>query len=414
VAGSSEIAIKSTDENSQFAKLRPGPGMPPSEVAASQRTRFHAAMIQLVAERGYDKVTVQDLSGVAKVSTRAFYENFRGKEDCFIRTHDLVVRRVAKHVLASQAGESDWRERLRLGFRAFVRELEREPQAARLALVDAYLDGPAARARARKAELLFGTMLADSFSHAPNGFRVAPVVIDAIIAGITGVARRHILSGTRRTPPHLADELMEWALACRSRAAGPVPTSSSIPASMLAITQSGTSDRDLSLAAVAKLAVNEGYAHLTVPRIRTAAGISRQRFLDEFRGVDDCLSAARDWYLDTVLANASRTRDAASGETGTAAAVLALFAQFKNDPALARICFAVDCVGTLCLLEKNEHRAPAVDRLAVALYGTKANKRPSVAIQASANMVWTMIGTRALSGRQDALQGLAPLLAALA
>jgi len=414
VAGSPEVAIKSNGKRQQFAKLRPGPGLPPSEVAANQRTRFHAAMIQLVAERGYGKVTVQDLSGVAKVSTRAFYENFRGKEDCFIRTHDLVVRRAAKHVLASQAGESDWRKRLQLGFRAFFRELEREPRAARLALVDAYLDGPVAREQARKAELLFSIMLAESFSHAPDSPGVSSVVTEAIVAGITGVARQHILSGKRRTPPHLADELVEWALSCHDRAVGPYPTPPSIPARTPATTQPGTSDRDLSLAAVAKLASAEGYAHLTVPRIRVAAGISRQRFLGEFSGVDECLSAARDWRLDTALANASLARDLAPAESGTAAAVTALAAQFAEDQSLARLCFAVDCVGAHCLLEEDGRRATAVHRLAHVLYGPKADKLPSVAAQAGASMVWAMIGSRALSRRRHALQGLVPLLAALA
>lgn len=416
MAGTPEVAVESRAEQSQFAKLSPGPGMSASEVAANQRARFHAAMVQLVAERGYGKVTVQDLSRIAKVSTRAFYENFRGKEDCFVRTHELVVRRAAKHVLASQAGERDWRERLRLGFRAFVREFEREPQAARLAFVDAYLDGPAAQAQARKAELLFGTMLADSFSHAPDGLQVSTAVVEAIVTGVAEVARQHILAGKKRASSRLADELMEWVLACRERASGSFPAPIPIPSSTSAKLgpRSGTSDRDLCLAAVAKLAVAEGYSYLTVPRIRAAAGVSRQRFYEGFNGVDDCLLAAREEHLDAALANASRVSSSLPMRTGINTAVLALCAQFADNPALARLCFAVDCVGPHCLLEDGKSGVPVVHRIAEVLYGAKAARQPSVATQASAGMVWTVIGLRIFSKRQDALQGVALLLAALA
>lgn len=371
-------------------------------------------MIQLAAERGYGRVSVQDLAGIAKVSSRAFYKNFRGKEDCFIRTHEQVVRRTAKHVLAAQSGERDWRERLRLGFRAFVRELEREPQAARLALVEAYLDGPAARAQARKAELLFGAMLADSFGRAPNGPPVSSAVVEAIVAGIAEVARRHVLSGGQHSSSRLGDELMEWALTRRQRAVGTLPTSLWTASSKAAAMESlpRTSDRDLSLAAVAKLAVTEGYAYLTVPRIRAAAGISRQRFDAEFTGVDDCLSAAREKHLDAALAKVSRIRDSAPEEAGLRAAVLALCAQFADDSALARLCFAVDCVGSNYL--ERGGGVQSADGVAKALYGEKAMRRPSVAIQAGAGMVWTMIEIHSLSKHRDALKRAAPSMAAMA
>lgn len=399
-----------------YEKLSPGPGMPASEVGAHQRSRFHNAMVELVTERGYAKIAVHDLVAVAKVSSRAFYEQFDGKEDCFLRTRELVVRRIAKRVIAAQAGERDWRERLRLGFKAFVRELEREPQAARLALVETCLDGLAVQAQTRKAELLFGAMLADSFSRAPDGPPVTSATVEAIVAGIAAVARRHVLSGKRRVPPRLADELMEWALTCRDRAAVPLAMHPPISSRKPTTEESGpgTSDRDLSLAAVVKLATAGGYAHLTVPRIRAAAGISRQRFDAEFGGVDDCLSAARDERLASALADARHARDSVSGMAGTTAAVLALCARFADDPVLARLCFAVDCVGPRCLAEEGPCGTRAVDRVAEALYGEKAAKRPSVAIQASAGLVWTTIGTRALSKRQDALQRVAPLLTALA
>lgn len=73
-------------------KLAPGPGKPASQVAASQRARLHRAMFELVAEKGYERVTVRALVSTAKVSSRAFYEHFRGVHDCFEATVAMAGR----------------------------------------------------------------------------------------------------------------------------------------------------------------------------------------------------------------------------------------------------------------------------------------------------------------------------------
>jgi AcrR family transcriptional regulator len=388
--------------------------MPAGEVEAHQRARFHSAMVELGAERGYAKVAVQDLAAVAKVSTRAFYKLFSGKEDCFLRTVELVVRRTAKRVMAAQAGERDWHDRLRLGFRAFVRELEREPEAARLVLVEAHLDGPAARARARKAELLFGAMLAESFERAPDGLKVPSLAVEAIVAGVAEVARAHLLSKESPTSAQLADELMEWALERRERAAAARRAAVRLSPGRAAAseTRPGTSDRDVSLAAAAKLAATEGYARLTIPRIRAAAGISRQRFDAEFDGVDDCLTAAREERLEAVLARADGARSASKGR-GAGAAVLALCRGFADDPLLARLCFAPECAEPELALRETKRGARLVERVAQVLYGEKATEQPSVMAQAGAGMAWTMMGIRALSESDDTLPRASAFLAEL-
>jgi len=73
-------------------KLRPGPGIPASEVERHQRARLHRAMFQLVAERGYDRVTVRALVSTAKVSSRSFYQHFQGVHDCFEQTQAIATR----------------------------------------------------------------------------------------------------------------------------------------------------------------------------------------------------------------------------------------------------------------------------------------------------------------------------------
>ena len=65
-------------------KLRPGRRLPAEEVARNQRERLFAAMVAVVAEKGYDGTRVEDLLELSGVSRSAFYEHFSGKEDCLL------------------------------------------------------------------------------------------------------------------------------------------------------------------------------------------------------------------------------------------------------------------------------------------------------------------------------------------
>lgn len=51
-----------------------------------QRTRkvLHEALVQLILEKGYDKVTVQDVLDLANVGRSTFYSHFKDLEDLFL------------------------------------------------------------------------------------------------------------------------------------------------------------------------------------------------------------------------------------------------------------------------------------------------------------------------------------------
>ncbi len=77
-----------------YARLPKGPHrIGAMGVARNQRIRIHGGMIEAVMTRGYQKTSVRLVIGLAGVSRRAFYEQFSGKEDCFLETFDLIVNR---------------------------------------------------------------------------------------------------------------------------------------------------------------------------------------------------------------------------------------------------------------------------------------------------------------------------------
>ena len=128
----------SRSRSARYPRLKPGPGRSAEDVAAHQRGRLQAALVELVAEQGYNAVTMAALVDRAGVSKRDFYKHFTSKENCFIATYDLIVERSVRKVLAATDGEDEWCERLRLGFLAFAGQIADSPEAAQLALVEVF------------------------------------------------------------------------------------------------------------------------------------------------------------------------------------------------------------------------------------------------------------------------------------
>jgi AcrR family transcriptional regulator len=334
----------------QYEKLKPGPGRHGSVVADSQRTRIQAAMVEIVARHGYGSVKVRELVRVAGVSSRAFYERFDSKEDCFLRTHEMVLQGGTRGLISSQADENDWQQRPRLIYGGFARWMKQEPDAAHLALVDAYAGRSVALEQARRAEATFAGIVGESFARAPDGMEVPALLVEGMMAGIVGVSRTRLLEG-RVAEMGVGGELMDWAMSFPSVSTaslagldvGTVWRNSALKAQAeVDIKEIDVGDRASILSAVAKLAV-DGYSNLTVSRIRIGAGISRKTFNANFDGVEECFLVAVEQRAAEAVANAARAQ--AAGRTwsgGVYRAISSLCDQIAADPLLAGVCFADD------------------------------------------------------------------------
>jgi AcrR family transcriptional regulator len=339
------------------SKLSPGPGLAAHEVAAHQLARIHEATTQIVAEQGYKDLKVRDVVRLAKVSTRAFYEHFGSKEDCFLQTYDLISRRASRRIISAQAGEHEWHRRPRLAFEEFVRALERDPASARLALIEAYAVGEAALDRVWRTERIFEGMLAESFTRPPSGVVVSPMIVEGIVAGVATVSRSCLLTDRLTELQSSRDELVDWALcypdkaivelaqldrrsAWRDATLDP-PLDTDFDAD--GEPSPSTGDRALILAAVTELAVSGGYASLTAPRIRSLASVSRRKFDALFDNVEDCYLAVLEQRTGEALAEAARAKaTAGSWPGGVYRAIAALCEQVAGDAFLAKVCLTND------------------------------------------------------------------------
>ena len=384
-------------------------------------------MIEVVGEGGYEAVSVRRVSRLAGVSTGTFYDHFEGKEECFLRTYELVVQRAAGKIVAAQSGEPNWQERMRCAFDAFACEIEAKPQAARLALVEALAAGPAALEGMRCTESLFEAMIAESFSRDPDGARMPSLLIKGIVAGVGSVARGRLLAGREQDLPVLSGELLRWALSFGKKAAVELGEldrrSASVSAAAefdIAATSRGVEkcapgdDRDLILSAVAKLAVAVDYSQLTVPRIRVAAGVPRRSFDTQFEGVEDCFLATVELHTGRALANAARyALTAESWAGGVYRGVTALCLDAACDPILARLAFGDASVGPSGMRRREAAAASIADRFRASA-PDNALGLTTTSAEASIGAIWGVVNHYIKCGRAQQLPLIATVLSFLA
>ncbi len=116
-------------------KLAPGSRLPPETVAFNQRWRLMAAMLACVAERGYVRTTLGNVTQLSGVSRTSFYNHFANKEACFLATVDAAVDFATTVVTDAYDRHDNIDDRLAAAFGALARGVAAQPAAARVGFV---------------------------------------------------------------------------------------------------------------------------------------------------------------------------------------------------------------------------------------------------------------------------------------
>ena len=396
-------------------------GPPPEDVHADQRARLCGAMIEAVAARGYGAVTTRELVGLAGVSKRTLYDLFAGKEECFLAVFDSVVDGAVGRIAAAYEGGSDWRGSLCDAFAAFAREVERDPCASRLVLIEALGAGAASLERMERASARFEAMVSASLKQAPGNVPVAPVLVQGIVAGLARVARVRLLEDRAGELPELAEPLLEWALCYRCESVArlervvrvPLPERTAAAQGGAGVLGPGVEEdtRARILRATLELAAREGYGETTLEAIVSRAGVSRRAFVQRFDDPRTCFLAAFEQLGEQALALAfGAGRRAASRPGSVYRAVAALTGRIARDEVFARAAFVeIYAFGP----EGMSGRQRLMERLAGALAEALAarssrHRAPSeLQLQASAGAVWGVVHRHVVQDRARQLPALA-------
>lgn len=374
-------------------------------------------MVELVAEHGYNALTMAALTNQARVSKRDFYRHFDSKEECFLATYDFIVSNSVQGILAAAENEDEWCERLRLGFLAFAGQIVDNPGAARLALVEVFTAGAVAVERLLNSHRRFEALVATDLALADGHPGLPRLVLKGIVAGAGRVARARLLSGRAEQLRLDGGELMEWALSYCDDEVVRLRGLGGAGAPLLperAVQVSVGDERALILAATARLASKEGYATLTVPRVRAAAGVSRRSFDAHFEGVSDCFLATLETFSGRTLDTAAPLYFAADDwAVGVNRMVLSLCQHLASDPTFASLAFLeVFSPGP----EAIQWRSEMIAKLATKLRrGAPPAQQPTqFAAEASIGAMWGVIHHFVATGRGAQLPLAPPVLSYIA
>jgi AcrR family transcriptional regulator len=187
-------------------------GLTREQIVDSQRERLLAALAEQVAANGYRGTTIAEVVKAASVSTRDFYELFKGKEECFLAAFDVVRDHLETLVGSAAAAEDDWPHRVIAGLRAGLEFFATEPRLARLCLLEAVSATPAIAIRFREAVLAGAPALAEGRAELDDTDEMLPETEDAILGGIVSLTTRSIIAGETTKLPELLPDLVDFAL----------------------------------------------------------------------------------------------------------------------------------------------------------------------------------------------------------
>jgi AcrR family transcriptional regulator len=193
-----------------LARLPPGRhGLPRSFVAHNQRLRIVAGTLRALPSRGYPGITIGHITGEAGVSRAAFYQQFGGKEGCFLATYDLASRWFCERVERAVAGEGAWRDRIRVGTSEALRLLAGNPLVAHLMAVEAPRAGRAARERQQAMLDRFAAALRRDHPGPPE---LPADLADLLLGGVVSLIVRYVDSDRAERLPEATRSLVEYLL----------------------------------------------------------------------------------------------------------------------------------------------------------------------------------------------------------
>jgi AcrR family transcriptional regulator len=193
--------------------MPPGRHLIPSDfVAQNQRERILLATAELVAERGYQKTTIELIAKTSRVALVTFYEHFPSKEECFLAAFDENVA-AAKEVFAELLdSEQEWQEQISAGLEILLEMVVREQARAKLCIVEAQAAGTASLARYQELLESVAPKLREGREFNPRSSRLPEGLEVAIAGGIAWLVHQRLVAGEVDDLKALLPEMLQVTL----------------------------------------------------------------------------------------------------------------------------------------------------------------------------------------------------------
>ena len=181
-------------------------------VAFNQRERLLAGLAATVAENGYAKTTVAQITTAASVSRRTFYEHFTDKEDCFLAAFDVLDSHLVELTNEAAAAEALWPDKVAAGLLAYLRYFASHPEFARLYMIEAISVGEATNSRREVRAARFITLLEAGRRQRGAAAELAEGLEEALAGGVITLLFRRVRDGDAPQLERFALGLIEFVL----------------------------------------------------------------------------------------------------------------------------------------------------------------------------------------------------------
>jgi TetR/AcrR family transcriptional regulator len=395
-----------------------------NEVILHQRARIHGAMVEAVAQNGYEDTSVKQVIGLAGVSRRSFYEQFANKEECFLATFDLLARRELKQMRrAYLSTDGPLESRGRAVYTRFAQTVSLDRNAMVLVVLEAQSAGAAGVLRLRRATSACEQMLAYGYAETP-GSQALPM---PIVRGITGGLHRTVATFLRSTGNResidLADEMLRWTMLFQPTAAERMSkrmdaalnvrmreVASACGNGLGAAETASRDERTRILQGVLRLVTREAYHDLSAPQIADEANVPIDAFCELFDSRDECFVQALDMIGDELLEIAADPALVSVDWPTAVRAVLAeLMRYLAEHPLHARTLVQEAFYASPEALGRTIELSNSIATLLTEGAPVRANGR--LTIDAIAGAIWHTIRCQVTSGRIQTLAALSDHLA---
>ncbi len=177
-------------------------------LAEFQRSRLIAAALEIVAERGAGALTVARVCTRAGVSRATFYTLWDGRDACLLAAVQAGVARIATLAVPAYRAGSSWRECVRSALGVSLRLFDKEPQLARVCVVESLGGGP--RVLEYRAEMvgILSAAVEDGRGEPGASHEYTSLIAESVVGAVLGVIYARILTGRQEPLAALESDLM--------------------------------------------------------------------------------------------------------------------------------------------------------------------------------------------------------------
>jgi AcrR family transcriptional regulator len=181
-------------------------------LAPDRRQHILTAAISVISEFGYDKSTIRQISEMAHVSRKAFYELFRNKQGVLIAILTETSLDLSSRVRTASSAKHDWPETLCAGLRELLEFFASNQDLARITFLDAQIAGPQVMSELQHEMRRYSNCLSPNRDDEATPSRISANIADQTLGAMYFTIYEVIASGKVERLPDLLPQLFEIAL----------------------------------------------------------------------------------------------------------------------------------------------------------------------------------------------------------